>query len=514
MKWIRLCLLRQRQSGQGTIEYLGVAVLISVLIASLAVTPVAPTLGTAIKDTVCKVAQPVLGGTCNSSEKHEHSPEDYMMECPVSAESRTKGTVEDVLYFSTHHGYTFKLTKYSDGTSTVEVVGYLGWGANLEATKLKLDDFVKLRSGLGADVTGSVGDVYEFDTWDEGEDFRSEIENITGRWWNHTNLGSFITLVRLANMDEVPRASTGSVEIDKWNEDGAGVDADKITGKIADRLGLGGEKGNKESSKNDASPSSDSKNDSKGNGWTSSDYDSSGKSDYKLPSNVYNALSVVNKLLPDMSGRIEDSDRLFWKRDRGENRDDPSDDTLTITLSDEIAQEGGAKGLFQDYGTNTSSASVFDLVLDTNYNLIGVRVTETEKHGSGMGDAKDDNNADVYVADFDLRDPESFERAVEYLAKSGGHLNLRDLAHGKLSGNADQQSALAEMLQDGTLKVNDRTVENINNADGFGLGGKIRGIGAGFDLEDMSSSSKVIDSHALVPDGNGGFERVKNTKCM
>ena len=135
MTWLRSRLFRKPESGQGTIEYLGVAVLIAVLIASLAVAPVAPKLGTAIKDTVCKVAQPVLGGSCDSSEEKEPTPEDYMMECPVLTETNRHGSEVDVMFFTLGSGVTMKVTEMSDGSAEVQLIGDITAGANLEAAK-------------------------------------------------------------------------------------------------------------------------------------------------------------------------------------------------------------------------------------------------------------------------------------------------------------------------------------------------------------------------------------------
>lgn len=508
MMWLRSRLVRERQSGQGTIEYLGVAVLISVLTASLAVAPVAPTLGTAIKDTVCKVAQPVLGGTCSSSngDENEGSDEapqpyaDHMMECPISSTSGSKGTTENAMIFTTKHGMKYKVKKNSDGTGDITVLGYGGYGGNVEAGKLKFGDRVKVNAGVGEDRTLSVGSVYHLDSWEETDAFAEQIQDISDSWINHLTIGPLISGYKVHSLPESPRSSVMEVDLEHWGEAGAGADVNKISDKIGKRVKkLFGMDPKDSGSNND--------------GWKSEDYDSTGKTDYKLPANIVGAISAVDKIVPKLEGRVSTSKKALVEYDRGSNPDDSSDDLIAVTVGLEDDIDGSGKFIV-DGGGNAGADKAATFLVDTDFNLVGLKMIQADRRGGGFGDAKDDNTEDVVVGDFDMTDPQTRAMAMDFLLNPDKLSNLQDLATGNQTGATPEEKALGELLKSEKLKLNEMTLENTNDSGGFGLGAKLFGVGGGIDLENFSSTSELVDAYTWVPDEDGGLKRVKNTKCM
>lgn len=497
MMWLRSRLVRERQSGQGTIEYLGVAVLISVLIASLAVAPVAPTLGTAIKDTVCKVAQPVLGGTCSSSNGDENEGsdevpqpyEDYMMECPISSTSGSNSTATNESIKSEKYGMEFNIRKNSDGTGDVEVRGYGGRGGNLEAGKLKLDDLLKLNLGIGLDVALSAGSVYHFDSWEETDAFGEQIQDIVNGSANNNVLGPLIGGYRVHALPESPRSNVVEVDLEQWSEGGGGFDINKFVDKLT----------GKNSSKND--------------GWKSEDYDSSGKTDFKWPSNIVGAISLVDRIFPKAVGTESVRGKALVNYDRGSNLDDPSDDLINVTVGLDGGIDGNGKFIVKgggNYGEDDAATFQFD----TDGKPVGFRLMQAEHRGGGFGDSWDDNTEDVFVADFDMTDPQTRAVVNDFLQNPERLPDLEDLATGSLSGATPEEKALGELLKSEKLKLNEMTLKNTNDSGGFGLAAKIGGVGVGVDSQNFSSTSELVDAYTWVPDENGGLKRVKNTKCM
>lgn len=504
MTWLRSRLFRKPDSGQGTIEYLGVAVLISVLIASLATVPVAPTLGTAIKDTICKVAQPVLGGTCNSSEEKEPTPEDYMMECPVLTQKQRHGSEVDVLVFTLGSGVSMKVTEMSDGTAEVQLIGDVTAGANLEAAKAKLGDWVKLNAGVGVNITGSMGDTWTFDNVEDAKNFAQENQERVDSWTN--NIPLYGPYKNMKDAPKNPRKSTYAVDYSKWGEASAGIDVNNAKKKA------------NESKKNNSDDDSGSDSgdggsgDKSGNGWKSDDYDPSRKSDAKELSNYAN-LTKLDKYIPKGAVGVDSTKTGSMEIDRGENLDDPSDDKRTFTFDVKNSANGSVKGLGFDGGGNAGKQTSYSIETDANGNVTGLKIAQSVEGGAGTGGAKDDNKSKVFVADFDLSDPESRKTVTDFLQNPGGIPNLEDLAQGKLIGSTPEQKAMAEYMQSPNVKLNEMTMKNTNESDGFSLGAKLFGVGLGYENSNSSSTAELEDAHTWVPDENGGRKRVKNTKC-
>lgn len=516
MTWLRSRLFGKFESGQGTIEYLGVAVLISVLIASLVTVPVAPKLGTAIKDTICKVAQPVLGGSCDSSEEKEPTPEDYMTECPVLTQKQRHGSEVDVLWFTVGSGMSMKVTEMSDGTAEVQLIGDVTAGANLEAAKAKLGDWVKLNAGIGVNITGSMGDTWTFDNAEDAKRFAQENQERVDSWTN--NIPLYGPYKNMKDAPKNPRKSTYAVDYSQWGEASAGVDVNNAKKKAKGDKGndSGADKG-KDSTSDKGNDSGgdkgkDSDGDKSGNGWKSDDYDPSRKSDAKEISNLAN-LSKLDKYIPKGEVGVDSSKTGSMEIDRGENLDDPSDDKRTFTFDVKNSANGSVKGLGFDGGGNAGSQTSYSIETDADGNVTGLKIAQSVQGGAGTGGDKDDNTSKVFVADFDLSDPESRKTVTDFLQNPGGIPNLEDLAQGKLTGSTPEQKAMAEYMQSPNVKLNEMTMKNMNESDGFSLGAKLFGVGLGYENSNSSSTAELEDAHTWVPDENGGRKRVKNTKC-
>ena len=73
---------------------------------------------------------------------------------------------------------------------------------------------------------------------------------------------------------------------------------------------------------------------------------------------------------------------------------------------------------------------------------------------------------------------------------------------------------MADLLQSPALSLSENHIETENSDDSLDFGGKVASIGLGYGIVDETSSSRVTDSYAWVPDDSGGRKRVKNTNCI
>lgn len=500
-------LARLRESGQGTIEYLGIAVCISVLIASLSVsmTPVGQNLGSSIQKVICQIASPVTGANCGDPENYD--PEEYMVNCPVIGDSQQRGSAFDVAFVSLGGGMTLKVVKMSDGTAQVSLIGDVSAGAKYELAKAKLNDWVELNAGVGIDITGSMGDTWQFDSWEDAEAFAQNNKERVDSGWNYVPvLGP---IINKQNAPADPRSSTYAINVEGWakGEGGIGIP----TGKGDNSNGKSGKNSNANSDgSNESSSKSGSTNTTSGDG---SEAKSDSKTDLKVQDNL-NELSGLNDLLPQAGINIDASAQGALTYDRGENLDDPSDDTRTFTFDVGAGGNADGKGLGFNAGGNTGIKTSFSYKLDAQGNVIGLTIAQSHEMGGGTGDKSDDNTSTVYKAELDLTDPKNRQIVADFMQNPGGIPDLEKVATSGLGPQTPEQQALVDLMQTPAFKLNKMTMKNINESDGISLGVKVSGLGLAYENSDSSTHTELEDAQTLVPNGQGGFEWVTNTKCV
>lgn len=501
MTWLRSHLFRKPESGQGTIEYVGVAVLISVLIASLAVAPVAPKLGTAIKDTICKVAQPVLGGTCEGQEP-ERSPEDYMPTCTVATDGRKTGSTLDVWIIKVGQDVSMKVEENSDGTAKVTLVTSGKGGVSLDVAKGKAGDIVDLSAGANEVIKGSVGDVFKFDNVDDALAFAKQNSERNEHWSNYVPIPGLGPALNPHKKPENPDATYFEVDLS------AGANG---SAKVKPPGGSKKEDGKPEGSDGPGGNAKGSDGNTKGSEDSGSKPNNAGGDSKETKIDPY---KTFKNIVPGGSLSVDRNVTGKVMIDRGKDKNSSKDDTYSYTYSVGGSGQAGLQGFGLSGGGNAKAQTAFTVKQDSQGNIIGFTINQEFTGGGGMGDAKDDNKSIMYTADLDLSDPASRKVVEEYLQNPGGVPDLRSIHDGNLNASTPEQKAMADLLQSPALSLSENHIETENSNDNLDFGGKVASIGLGYGMVDETSSSRVTDSYAWVPDQSGGRKRVKNTNCI
>ena len=473
---------RAREAGQGTIEYIGIAVAAGLIIAGLLAVPFGPRMASGINDIICGIfSESPFGGTSCASQK-PITPEDYMTECPVLTTDQRRGSEVDIAFVTLGSGVSMKVVKMSDGTAQVSLIGDVTAGANFEAAKVEADEWLKVNAGVGADITGSMGDTWQFDSWDAADAFADENRRRVEDWKNRVPILG--TIINKSKAPDNSRISTYALDVSTWGNADAGINLDR-------------------------KPREPGK-ESKDGQWKSSDYDEG--TDFKPGSNAGSNLDF-NNLLPKGEVSVDQTKGGAYKIDRGDNLDDPSDDIRTYTFDVSNSGQGSVKGLGFDAGGNAGIETAFSVKVDSDGNVIGLQISQSHKYGGGTGGAKDDNTSKVYTADIDLSDPAARQTITDFMANPGGLPDFESLAKGDIRPQTPEQQAMVDLLRSPNVKLNEMTMNNVNESDGVGLGVKLLGLGLGYDTSDTSSESTLTDAYTYVPNASGGYDRVKNTKC-
>lgn len=509
MTWLRSRLFGKSDSGQGTIEYVGVAVLIAVLIAALAVAPVAPKLGAAIKDTVCKVAQPVLGGSCETREA-ERSPEDYMPTCTVATDGRKTGSTLGVWIFEVGQDVSMKVEENSDGTAKVTLVTSGKGGVSLDIAKGKVGDTVDLSAGANAMIKGSIGDVFKFDNVDDALAFAKQNSERNEHWSNYVPIPGLGPALNPHKKPENPDATYFEVDLSESVSGSAKVKlpggSKKEDGKSEGADGSGG------SSKGSDGNSKDSDSNSKGSddsGSNPNNSDGDSKKETKI-----DPFKTFKNIVPGGDLSVDRNVTGKVMIDRGKDKGSTEDDTYAYTYSVGGSGQAGLQGFGLSGGGNAKAQTAFTVKQDSQGNIIGFTINQEFAGGGGMGDDEDDNKSIMYTADLDLSDPAARKVVEDYLKNPGGVPDLRSIYDGDLNASTPEQKAMADLLQSPALSLSENHIETENSDDSLDFGGKVASIGLGYGIVDETSSSRVTDSYAWVPDDSGGRKRVKNTNCI
>lgn len=164
---------RRDESGQGSLEALGVMVLAALLVGAIvaATTASSPTMTSSITSSICKIV--TLGqGDCSTTTTEARSPDQYVppQQCTVDSTDNTTAVGVAVTFVKVEGGDTWKIENLGDGTSRLtrvtntEVGGTVGVGFDFSATI----DGSKLGLQASADAEAMLGqlegDIYYADS--------------------------------------------------------------------------------------------------------------------------------------------------------------------------------------------------------------------------------------------------------------------------------------------------------------------------------------------------------------
>jgi hypothetical protein len=144
--------------GSGTLEYVGVAAMVGVILAALLVIPLAPTLSGAVRQVICKITQ----GDCGYARPK--------INCTLATRDRTVGAAATAFFVKVGHDDTYTITTFGDGKAEVALAdGYqLGasgtLGENVDLAALAKEFKAKGYVEASASAVGGYQTVYRFDS--------------------------------------------------------------------------------------------------------------------------------------------------------------------------------------------------------------------------------------------------------------------------------------------------------------------------------------------------------------
>ncbi|MQA83304.1 MAG: hypothetical protein GEV03_01405 [Streptosporangiales bacterium] len=173
----------ERDSGQNTLEHMGLAVLVAVVVVlALASAPALRDLAGNFTQAVCRVVSAVGGGGgCAGSLPPEARPHEYYRPdaCLVSSSANTYGATGAIAVVTVGKEVSFLVERMSDGTVKVTAVQAgsagleAGIGAGINAGKVFR---FGAEANVGGDVTLSYGDTWVFESQDEADNFIGDIK--------------------------------------------------------------------------------------------------------------------------------------------------------------------------------------------------------------------------------------------------------------------------------------------------------------------------------------------------
>lgn len=130
--WETRSSLPDRESGAGTLEYTGVTVAITVIIASLVALPWASQFAPQVRDTISEVICNISshlpgGGECGGDLLTE---EDFQPRCTVSSNAQNAGSAVDIAWLSLGGDAGLSWQEFSDGEVHVTIMDGYSAGAN------------------------------------------------------------------------------------------------------------------------------------------------------------------------------------------------------------------------------------------------------------------------------------------------------------------------------------------------------------------------------------------------
>lgn len=294
------------ERGAGTLEYLGVAVVAAVIIAALLMVPMGPKMAEGVRSIVCGISahSPWGAGGCSddantpqpctiaSSENSRESGLGVSVRIPKIPILKVSGEAGD--------GTAVMLEETSDGEYIVTVADSVYGGAGLEVGG-DIEDVVALKAAVSARLNAGDGFQETFTSEEEAMEFYQAAYDHFDSGWNvipgSTLARSFPTLD-----DQPPQREYQTLRLDLTGEIDAGVKRPSLTGGDDDTAD-GGSDGQP--------PSTD-------------------------PEVSTEAVEIPSSWVPNIGADGGLSGEVQFMVDRGDDREDPSDNTYHYSMGYEI----------------------------------------------------------------------------------------------------------------------------------------------------------------------------------
>ncbi|WP_453974765.1 hypothetical protein [Brevibacterium pityocampae] len=462
---IRDLLRRARERGAAGVEFIGLTVVASIVIAGLVAVPWMPTATDGLQRIVCGVIADSPFSNVDGCEGIYDPPpteEELQPECLVSDTRMTRGSEVKVVFVTLGSNMVMQVREYSDGTTRVTLLDEYSLGARGDLGRLGLGKMLELKGGAGVKGTYGNGDTWVFDSPEAAQSFVDQAEDYANSNWNHVPIiGPIVN-----QKPQDPRISYHQVRID------GGVDANVAFKDL----------------------------------WAGKKNPETNKSDNKIG-------GPKDKEILDVGADLKFGRDVIIQHDRGEDLESSADDTETFVTTYEAGASGRGNVFGAGGGGNANSKGELRVTVDDSGQIINVTIRNTRNADAGLGSEYDDKNNSILTTSLDV-ETDAQRAVVEQWLMNPTNLHPEMYLFGPPmpdeNGNADpfqqllyEQAVMSEDVMEGDFTNND-----------WGAGATILGVGLSYDRKDQDQTSTNRESYYWgTPDADGVRHRTVNPKC-
>lgn len=468
---------RRNELGAGTLEYIGIAVGAAIIISALLLAPMAPQMTAGISNIICGVTShiPGVGGSCDGQDSPSH--EAFQQPCVISRGSSSANVNGSVLFIDGEQGASMVIEELSDGNFAVTIMDDKGIGASATPVELELGPVFDGGVGVGAMIRHSNGETYVFDNEDDAVAFANETKDYVDSNGSILEVGGIFQ--DRPGQDMQPQVSREVIELDGYGEALIGVGPN-----------VGGKK--KKNDDGDSSDSSDSGN--------QSDSGSDGPSQGGEPDTA----DWSWDWLPGVATGADVGGEAILETDHGEDLDDPSDDTTSVTFEVDAGADFSANAFSAGHSSERAGSATLTVDVNADGEITGVIVETT---GITSDTAYDDADAEstTWTTEIPVEN-ESDRETVEAWLLEGGDMPPADGIREQPPQDGSTQSEFNELVYNSGVTTNE-THAIASDGGGWGLGAKLAAIGLGIGESNSSASEELKESQYLQPPESPGESR-------
>lgn len=443
-----------RERGAGTIEYVGAAVLAGILVLAMIGLPAAPQLRDAVSEIICEVTSYLPGGEGDCG-RDLLTEEDFQPRCTDSSSSQSAGSTVDIFWVQLGGGVNLSVQEFSDGETHVTIMdehsaganAYTGvsWGENITAGGAGLNAGVELEYGNG--------DTWVFDHAPEAEAFAEDMQAYADSNWNNVPL--------IGPIFNSPPETPGDPDVTHHEFSLEG----EVGGNASLRPGFEG----------------------------SEDEDG----------NVDNSGSFSHDWLPSISGNASVGETVNVSTNHG---DDPADTTRAYTFTGNFSAEAGGGVYEWDFDPQYSIEESFTVEENSDGEIIGLEFTVGTVNGT-----TGDYTSEVYSTSIDIETDADRQLVMDWMADpvdgqaAGGVPNAQGITEPP-EQDGTSLSALEELMYERGITSHE-VHSGVGEDGGWGLKGKILGVGGGYGQNSSSNEEQLEESSYLAPPDQPGGTR-------
>lgn len=469
------------ERGAGSLEYLGISVVVGVIILTLIAVPWLPQITAGFNNVICRVASNIPGEGISCEEQTPMTEEDFQPRCVLSRDSSTANVNGSVLFIDGENGASMVIEERSNGDYAVTIMDDKGIGASFDLAELEAGPILDVGVGAGAMGRYSEGETFVFDNEDDAIAFAEETQDYVDANGSILEAGGMFH--DRPGEDAQPQETRHMVSLDGFIDGVASV-GPNVGGK-------GKKKNNDDGDSSDSSNSGDQGSDSDGSSSAGSGQEDEAEG------------SVSWDWLPGVAANGNVAGEALYEVDHGEDLDDPSDDTTAITFEVEGGGNASANAFSAGDSTERSGNAAMTVEVDSNGEITGLKFQTTGV--TTDTDYDSDAESTTWTTEVPV-ETESDRETVETWLMEGGTLPPADGVREQPPQDGSSQSEFEDLVYNSGI-TSSQTHSITSDGGGWGLGAKFAGIGGGVGESNSSSSEQLREAQYLQPPDSPGETR-------